>query len=141
MEQPPPRRADRRHVPDRRHRGSLVALLAAFLVLVAGVAAFGTYYGHCRGADDAHEPVTFSVENGASGAQVVDQLAAKGVIRCGGLVGRLLLQKNGASNAIRAGTFQLTTGMTLDQAMTVLTSPPSSVPPVSITIPEGHRIT
>src|SRR5712691_2298005 len=141
MDQPPPRRADLRHDPDRRHRGSLVALLAAFLVLAAGVAAVGAYYGHCRGADDAHAPVTFSVENGASGAQVVDQIAAKGVIRCGGIVGRLLLQRNGASDAIRAGTFQLSTGMTLDQAMTVLTSPPPSVPTVSITVPEGYRIT
>jgi UPF0755 protein len=141
MEQPSPRRADRRHDPDRPHRGSLVALLATFLVLVSGVAAVGVYYGHCRGADDAHAPVTFSVEDGASGAQIVDQLAAKRVIRCGGIVGRLLLQKNGASDAIRAGTFQLTTGMTLDQAMTVLTSPPPSVPTVSITVPEGYRIT
>jgi len=141
MEQPPPQGADRRHDPDRRRRASLVVLLTAFLVLVGSVAAVGAYYGRCRGAGDAHRPVTFTVADGASGAQVVDQLAARGVIRCGGIVGRLMLQKNGSSDEIRAGTFRLTTGMTFDAAMAVLTTPPPAVPTVSVTIPEGLRIT
>ncbi len=141
MEQPPPRSVDRRHDPDRPHRASLVVLLTVFLLLVGSVVAVGAYYGRCRGADGEHRPVTFTVVDGASGAQVVDQLAAKGVIRCGGIVGRLMLQKNGSSDAILAGTYQLTTGMTLDQAMTVLTTAPASVPTVSITIAEGLRIT
>src|SRR5205814_3268406 len=141
MEQPPPRSVDRRDDPDRPHRASLVVLLVAFLILVAGVAAVGAYYGHCTSAGSDHRPVAFTVADGESGSEVVDRLAADGVIRCGGVVGRLMLQKNGLSDAIRAGTHQLTTGMTLDQAMAVLTTAPAGVPTVSITIPEGFRIT
>ena len=141
MEQPPPRSVDRRDDPDRPHRASFVVLLVAFLILVAGVAAVGAYYRHCTSAGSDHRPVAFTVADGESGSEVVDRLAADGVIRCGGVVGRLMLQKNGSSDAIRAGTHQLTTGMTLDQAMAVLTTAPAGVPTVSITIPEGFRIT
>src|ERR1700675_2181367 len=104
MDQPTPRRADRHRQSDRPHRGSLVALLVAFLVLVAGLAAAGVYYGHCEGAVGERRPVTFTVSPGDSGTQVVDGLAAKGVIPCGGMVGRWLLQRNGKAGGILSGT-------------------------------------
>ena len=141
MDEPTPRRADRHRKSDRPHRGSLVALLAAFLVLVAGLTAVGLYYGHCEGAVGDKRPVTFTVAPGTSGTQVVDDLAAKSVIPCGGAVGRWLLQKNGKSGDILAGTYDLTTGMTLDQVMGVLTTAPVGAPTTEVTIPEGYRIT
>jgi UPF0755 protein len=141
MEQPSPRRADRNRDSDRPHRGALVAILVAFFVLMTGVAAAGTYYNHCRGSDAIRTPVTVTVQSGASGSQVVDELASKGVIRCGGWVGRWLLAENGKGDAILAGTYHLTTGMTVDQAMEVLTASPISVPVTKVTIPEGYRIT
>ena len=137
MEQPSPRRADRDVDSDRPHRGALIAMLTAIFLLVAGLAAGGTYYNHCRGSDSTQRPVILTVRSGASGTQVVDELASKGVIRCGGLIGRWLLAQNGKGDAILAGTYHLTTGMTLDQAMEVLTSSPSSIPVTKVTVPEG----
>jgi UPF0755 protein len=51
------------------------------------------------------------------------------------------LQQNGHGDAIRAGSYDLTTGMTLDAALRVLTTAPKAVPTVEITIPEGYRLT
>jgi UPF0755 protein len=42
---------------------------------------------------------------------------------------------------IRTGTYRLTTGMTLDAALEVLTTPPPKVRTVSLLIPEGFRLT
>src|SRR5436309_11021377 len=140
MEQPTsgvaPTRTD-----DRPRRTTLIALLVAFLVLVSGVVSVGRYYQHCKSGSDEKRPVTFTVAEGASGSQVVNDLADADVIACGGFVGRVLLQKNGLGSEIRAGTYQLTTGMTLDEAMAVLTTPKQAVPTVTTTIPEGYELT
>ena len=141
MDEPTPRRADRHRKSDRPHRGSLVVLLAAFLVLVGGLATAGVYYGHCEGAVGDRRPVTFTVAEGTSGTQVVDDLAAKGVIPCGGMVGRWLLQRNGRAGEILSGTYDLTTGMTLNEAISVITTPPLDAATTEVTIPEGYRIT
>jgi UPF0755 protein len=140
MEQPTSGAAPTRN-DDRPRRATLIVLLVAFLVLVSGVVSVGRYYTHCKNGGEQRRPVTFTVADGASGSQVVDDLAADDVISCGGLVGRMLLQKNGQSSEIRAGTYQLTTGMTLDEAMAVLTTPPPAVPTVTTTIPEGYGLT
>ena len=39
------------------------------------------------------------------------------------------------------GSFELTTGMTLDAALDVLTTPPPEVPTVELVIPQGFRLT
>jgi UPF0755 protein len=85
--------------------------------------------------------VTITVSDGASGSQVVDELATNRVIRCGGLAGRVMMRQQGKAGDIRAGTYQLTTGMTLSQAMTILTAPPIQVPTTTVLIPEGFRLT
>jgi UPF0755 protein len=140
MEQPTSGAAPTR-TDERPRRGTLIALLVALLVLVSGVVSVARYYANCKSGSDERRPVTFTVEDGASGSQVVDDLAADDVIACGGLVGRMLLQKNGHGAEIRAGTYELTTGMTLDEAMAVLTTAPPAVPTVTTTIPEGYELT
>jgi UPF0755 protein len=137
-----PRRSDRHDEPgDRGHRGALLALLVAFLVLVGGIAAAGAYYGHCRGASGPRRDVAFTVDPGASGEEVVSRLHDMGVVRCGGIVGRILLRGTGDADAIRAGSYTLTTNMTFDEAVTILSTPPPAVPTVRLTIPEGYRLT
>jgi UPF0755 protein len=142
VEQGQPRRSDRHGDPDgRSHRGAFLALLVAFLVLVGGVVAAGAYYGHCKGASGPKREVSFTVEPGTSGEEVVSRLHDLGVVRCDGIMGRILLRATGRAGEIRAGSYALTTNMTLDEAVDVLSTPPAAVPTVRLTIPEGYRLT
>ena len=47
----------------------------------------------------------------------------------------------GKADAIRAGSYTLTTNMTFDEALLVLSTPPPPVPTARLTIPEGYRLT
>jgi UPF0755 protein len=141
MQEPSPRRADRHRETRRSGRGKLLAALCAFLLLVVGLSSLALYYQHCQGGGADGQPVTITVSEGASGAQVVDQLATNRVIRCGGLAGRVMMHQQGKAGDIKAGTYQLTTGMTLSQAMMVLTAPPVQVATTTVLIPEGYRLT
>jgi UPF0755 protein len=132
-----------REVRGRRPRRlSLLIALVLFLT-VLGVGAWGaSYYRRCQeAAEGPPRPVTFTVAEGATGEQVIRALHERGVIPCGGFVGNLLLRGTGKADRIRTGSFELTTGMTLDDAVAVLTTPPLEVPTVELVIPEGLRLT
>jgi UPF0755 protein len=119
-------------------------LLALVLFLgVVGAGAWGAdYYRRCQeAADGPAKPVTVTVVEGATGEDVIEDLHARGVIPCGGFVGNMLLRGTGKADRIRTGSFELTTGMTLDAAVTALTTPPPEVPTVELVIPEGLRLT
>ena len=123
------------------HRAAVLALVLVFLLVAAGVVVAVRRYTWCRGSDGAGSAVTFEVPEGATGDEVAGQLAEAGVTRCGGVVGKLLMQQSGRGSEIRAGTYDLTTGMTLAAALDVLTVAPVAAPTVDVTIPEGYRIT
>jgi peptidoglycan lytic transglycosylase G len=133
------RRAERGRRP---RRLSLVLALALFLGVV-GVGAWGAnYYRRCRNAaEGTRRPVTVTVVEGATGEEVIQDLHAQGVIPCGGFVGNMLLRGTGKADRIRTGSFELTTGMTLDAAIAVLSAKPPKVPTVELVIPEGLRLT
>ena len=100
------------------------------------------HYESCQGAADGPtRDVTFTVEEGATAEQVVEGLASERVIPCGGFIGNLLMRGTGRSGEIRAGTYSLTTGMTLDEAVEVLTTPPKQIPTADVLIPPGYRLT
>lgn len=129
-----------RHRANRRANWGFRIFLVVFLVL-AGLAFAGSrYYDWCSEASGPRDPVTFVVRKGASGSEVVDGLHEQGVVRCG-LVSKWLLRRSGVEDRFRAGTFELTTNMTPDEAFDVLTTPPEPVPTVRLTIPEGYRLT
>jgi UPF0755 protein len=126
----------------RPRRLSLFLALALFLGVVGAGAWGADHYRRCQeAADGPPRPVTVTVVEGATGEEVIEDLHAKGVIPCGGFVGNVLLRGTGKSDRIRTGSFDLTTGMTLDAALTVLTAPPAKVPTVDLVIPEGLRLT
>jgi UPF0755 protein len=125
----------------RGHRAAVMALALVFLVLVAGVAAGVRHYAWSRSAGDTHHPVRFEVAQGATGDVVAGLLAEAGVTRCGGFVGNVLMAQSGRASEIRAGTYDLTTGMTLGEALDVLTAVPVPVPTLQVTIPEGYDLT
>jgi UPF0755 protein len=137
-----PRRADRHAQPDRPRRTSLLILFIALAGLVAGLVMASRHYESCQGAADGRtRDVTFTVEEGATAEQVVEGLASERVIPCGGFIGNLLMRGTGQSGEIRAGTYSLTTGMTLDEAVEVLTTPPKQIPTADVLVPPGYRLT
>jgi UPF0755 protein len=132
------RRAEHARRP--RRIALLITLLLFLGILGAGVWA-ASYYRTCTGpAEGPKRPLTFQVDEGATGQQVVDGLHDRGVIPCGGVVGSLLLRGTGKADRIRTGEYDLTTGMTLGQAIEILTTPPPKVPTVELVIPEGFRL-
>ena len=137
--QPAQQQAERSERHRRRRWGIPIAI--ALLLVVGSAAVAGVrYYDWCQGASGPKTPLTFRVPHGASGGDVVDVLHERGVLRCG-LVSEWLLRKSGEADAIRAGTYHLTTNMTPDAVFAALTRPPPSVPTVRLTIPEGYRLT
>ena len=137
----PPDRLVRLEDHHRGHRAAVIALVLVFLLVVGGVVLAARRYAYCRGADPAGKAVSLEVAEGATGDEVAGQLAEAGVTRCGGFVGELLMQRSGRASEIRAGSYDLTAGMTLDAALDILTVAPVAVRTVEVTIPEGYRIT
>ena len=127
---------------DRRgRRVKLVAMLVVFFLVAGTVYAAWAKYRSCRDAPEATgSTVSLDVPQGATGRDVVAQLDAQGLIRCGGFIGNLLLRGTGKASQIRAGTYQITVGASLDEIVQVLTTPPPTVPTDRVTIPEGLRI-
>ncbi len=118
-----------------------MVLLAILVVGLAGLGGGMSYYNWCKGAGDERRSVSVTIPEGATGDDVVDVLSDNEVIRCGGIVGRSLLTRTGRADEIRAGTYELTTNMTLDRVLAVVTKAPEPVKTVTITIPEGYRLT
>jgi UPF0755 protein len=112
------------------------------VVVVGGVIAWGAsrYAGCKRPPAATGETVAFEVPEGMTGQAVVTALHEQGLVSCDGFVGNLLLRGTGKANEIRAGSYELTVGMNLDEIMSVLTTKPEKVPTVRLTIPEGLRI-
>jgi UPF0755 protein len=129
-----------RHRSVRRRRWGLPILLLVVVLLGAAGVAAARYYDWCGGASGPREPLTFEVERGTSGSEIVDRLHDRGVLRCG-LVSKWHLRRSGLEDELRTGSFELTTNMTLDQVMDVLTAPAKAVRTVQLTIPEGYRLT
>jgi UPF0755 protein len=126
----------------RPRRLSLVIALLLFLGVVGAGAWALNHYRTCQGAAPGpRRPVTFTVEEDTPAREVLEDLHDDGVIPCAGFVGNLLLRGTGKAGQIRSGSFELTTGMTLDAALDVLTTPPPEVPTVELVIPEGFRLT
>jgi UPF0755 protein len=126
----------RRRRPSRGLRIGLTLVLVAGLLALLGV----RYYGWCEGASGPRTPVAFTVEEGASGEDVVNALHDRGVLRCA-TVSRWLLARRGQADEVRAGTYDLTTNMRPSEAFDVITKAPPPVPTVRLTIPEGYRLT
>jgi UPF0755 protein len=129
-----------RHRSVKRRRWGVSFLLLLVVLIAAGGVAAARYYDWCREASGPREPVTFEVERGTSGSEIVDSLHDRGVLRCA-LVSRWELRRRSLEDELRSGSFELTTNMNLDEVLVVLTTPPEQVRTVRLTIPEGYRLT
>ena len=125
----------------RRRRSAAIALLVAFGVIALTVVVASSTYRRCGEPPTADgRTVAVVVPEGATGQQVVQQLAEQGLIRCGGFIGNLLLRGTGQASAILAGSYDVPVGSSLDEILALMTTPPQEVPTIQATIPEGLRI-
>lgn len=119
-------------------RALLMAFLLVVLLLVGGGLYATNYYKWCQGASGPQVAEAFSIPQGATGADVITSLKNLGVLRCDA-VNRYVIKKRGTT--FIAGNYTLSTNMTLDDALAVLAKGPPPAPTVSMTIPEGWRLT
>lgn len=124
----------------RRGRTSFIAALVAFCVVGAAVAIAANTFSTCRRPPDAGGSVELVIPDGATGQDVVELLKAEGLTRCDGFLGNLLLQGTGSASELLAGTYTITVGTTLEDIITIVSTPPEAVPTVRLTVPEGLRI-
>lgn len=116
-------------------------ILVGVLVVVLALAAVGVgYYRWCQGASGPQEDIRVEIPEGTSGDRVISLLHERGVIRCD-LVARFIVRRRGLSDSFVAGTYDLQSNMTLDQALEALAAGPLGPETVEITIPEGWRLT
>jgi UPF0755 protein len=136
-----PEREYGRRPRSRARVGVALALLGLVVVLVAATAAGSWWYVFVRSAvpDVASgQPVQIEIAQGASTAAIAEQLAAAGVVPNANRF-RLESRRAGADGQLRAGVYDLQTGMTYDQVIAELRAGPA-ISYVTVTIPEGWVI-
>lgn len=132
-------RRDRKPSRAVRRRRALVAVLVLLLViaLAVGGAAWTLFY---RPQNDiaAGQPVTIEIPEGASTAAIAELLAEQGVIENANMF-RLQSRMSDSDGRLKAGVYDMTTGLDYDIAIDVLTQGPTIVY-FTVTIPEGYVI-
>jgi UPF0755 protein len=124
----------------RRGRASFIVALVAFCLVGAVIAVAANAYSTCRRPPDAGPAVELQIPDGATGHDVVALLKEQGLTRCDGFIGNLLLRGEGSATGLLAGTYTITVGTPLSDIITIVSTPPESVPTVDLTVPEGLRI-
>ncbi|MGH2710120.1 MAG: endolytic transglycosylase MltG [Actinomycetota bacterium] len=122
-----------------RARGSAgKGLLVFFLALIVlASAAFG-FYRYSVGASGPSSPVAIEIPEGANATDVGELLEDAGVVRSG-LAFRLKAGFGGVGESLLAGSYDMRTNMTVDEALSTLQAGPI-VETVSVTIPEGLEL-
>ena len=112
--------------------GMIAAVIAAGIFIFFAVSQFNP-------ATDAadREPVVFTIEPGESVSQISDKLQSEGIIDSSFLFKAKLKLRSGAT--LKAGKFQVTPGMDMDQLITVLSTAPVDIG-LKFTIIEGQRV-
>jgi UPF0755 protein len=133
-----PTRTERKSDRQRRRRGAVV-LLVLLLAFMAVAVAVGGFYTWATGASGAQKPVVFVIPPGATGSEVADLLAEKGVVRSA-LGFRVAAWAEGSSMQFDAGTYDLTTNMDAGAVLAVLEEGPLVERGIQATFPEGYRL-
>jgi len=130
-------RAERRARKRRRARG-IALMLALVLVVVGGT--FELYRltaAPRRPQVAAGLKVSFTITPGEGTMQIADALAKAGVVSSAGRF-RAAADQRGVSGALKPGTYQLLTGMNVDDLLDLLVRGPATGP--RFTIPEGSTV-
>ncbi len=119
--------------------GSRLVLIILTVALVGVAAGLVTVSWAMSGGSGGGEPVTIEVTRGASASAVAGELDERGVIRSA-LAFRLKAQSRGLDRELRAGIYQLETGMSVDETIDKLLAGPTQPLAIRFTIPEGLTV-
>lgn len=117
---------------------ALAGLLAVVLIVLGG----GWWWVNQQiaGVPGEGDPVAFEVPEGSTASSIGDALADEGVIR-NGLAFRLIARSRGVDASFAAGTYDLETGMSVDEVLEALSGGPAEPDTLRITIAEGLTVT
>lgn len=115
----------------------LLAGLAVVLVVAAGGIGYVSYL--LGGEAGPGDPVTVEVTKGQTAAEVGEELDRRGVIRSA-LIFRLVARSRGLDQRLVAGTYELETGLSVDQAISALEAGPLPPETVQVTVAEGLTV-
>ena len=137
----PEREYGSRRAGSRSRIGVAVALVGLVVLMLAGLAAGSWWYLFLRPAAPgvaAGETVEIEIAEGSSTAAIAEQLAAAGIVRNANMFG-LESRRAGADGELRAGVYELQTGMSDRDVIELLRGGPP-IAYVTVTIPEGWVI-
>jgi len=123
-----------------RRFGIVLALLAVVLIagIVGGYAAWFNAFKRPAVSVEPGQAVTIIVPEGASTAKIGEILAGQGVVENANAF-RVEVRDAGVGGDLRAGVYELTTGMSYAEAIDALTRGPV-IRYTRVTIPEGWRV-
>lgn len=115
----------------------VVSLLAVAVLVVGG----GAWWVNQQiaGVPGEGDPVAFEVPEGTTGTAIANQLEEQGVIR-NALAFRVIARSRGVGGGWSAGTYELETGMSVDEALEALGAGPVEPDTIRITIAEGLTV-
>jgi UPF0755 protein len=117
----------------------VVVLVSLVLVIVAVMIAAGGLYTYFSGASGAQRPVAFTIQPGATGSQVTDQLVQEGVVRSA-FAFKLVAKVKGIPLEFEAGDYELSTNMKAGDVLSVLAAGPPPPEAIEVLFPEGYRL-
>jgi UPF0755 protein len=133
------------HIPPKRRRrgraGVIVAAVVAVVLVLGAAAGLTVWWNSFRRPAvqvATGQPVVVTVPQGATTPQIGELLAREGVVANANEF-RAKVRTAGAGADLRAGEYELTTGMSYEDAINALTSGPA-VKYTKVTIPEGWRV-
>jgi len=136
----PPRTTYERPTRVRVRWGRLIAVLLVLgMLLGGGLYAVNTLIGGSGAATQAQGPVTVTIPQGATADRVARILEDEGVISSA-FSFRLKARFDDRASAIIPGEYQLRPGMSSDEILSVLATPPEAAPTFKVTIPEGLTV-
>ncbi len=116
-------------------------LISILIILVLSVASSAAYYSRSILPVNAENPeeVSFEIPQGSSSSQIAKILKNNNLIKSE-IVFRLVLKKNNAENSLKAGFYNLNTGMNVNEIIAELIKGGKNKNVVSFTIPEGYEL-
>ena len=124
-------------------KGSKAFLIALFgLLAVAALVLGGGWWWvdqQVSGVPGEGDPVAFEIPEGASAGSIGESLAEQDVIR-NSLAFRILARTRGVAASFAAGSYELETGMSVDEVLAALGEGPLPPEVTRVTIPEGLTV-
>ncbi len=120
-------------------RGSRWFLIALAVVVALAGGVLWYVNDQLSGEPGEGQPVEITVPEGATAADIGGRLAEEGVVK-NALAFRLVARSEQLDSNLRAGTFRLRTGMSVDEAIDVLQQGPAEPDVVRFTVPEGLAV-